>query len=299
MKYTLTDGELERYRTPCLVTSARSARRVARALGEGAIFNRAMQDFKDTREHTLVVNLPGNLARLLVIGGADSKTDADGFRKLATTAATAALRLPVTRAVVALDGVSVTGRGSEWKQLMLAQALSHGAYRYAKHKSKAPAPPTLNNVRLHVANKSKAKQAARLSNALDQGLKLTKDLGNEPPNVCNPTYLLKEARKLGRHPKVRVTSLDEKKMEAANMGAFLSVTRGTKTPAHMIIIRYNGTKASTPPISLVGKGITFDTGGISIKPPGAMDEMKFDMCGAAAVLGRPRPRSRPSCRSTW
>jgi len=169
--------------------------------------------------------------------------------------------------------------------MAIMQVFSHVAYCYAKHKSKPAKAPSLTAVRLHVSNKAKTGPATRLGNALDQGLAFTKDLGNEPPNICNPTYLLRESRKLAKHPKVKVTNLDERKMEAANMGAFLSVTRGTKTPAHMIVIRYNGAKASQAPIALVGKGITFDTGGISLKPPGAMDEMKFDMCGAAAVLG--------------
>ena len=116
-------------------------------------------------------------------------------------------------------------------------------------------------------------------------MKFARDLGNEPPNVCNPNYLLKEARKLGRADNVSVSNLTEKRMTELGMGAFMAVSQGSVTPGQMIIIRYNGGKKSDAPIALVGKGITFDTGGISLKPPPAMDEMKFDMCGAAAVLG--------------
>jgi leucyl aminopeptidase len=114
---------------------------------------------------------------------------------------------------------------------------------------------------------------------------LAKDLGNEPPNVCTPTYLLGEARKMARAKDVSLTALDEKKMLSLGMGAFMSVSQGSDQPGKMIILRYNGGKKNDAPIALVGKGITFDTGGISMKPPPAMDEMKFDMCGAAAVLG--------------
>jgi len=285
MKYSLTDGGLDELRTPCLVTSLKNARRVARALGEQTLLARASQDFKDSVDQSLVVNLAGKVARLLIIGGADDAMSVDQFRKLINAAALAVLKLPIKQAVVALDATRVKGKTRDWKLQSLMHALSHHAYRYGKHKSKPAAAPSLTTVRLHVANKKDAAKIARHGNALDVGLAFCRDLGNEPPNVCNPTYLLKEAKKLGRHPKVSVTSLDEKKMTAKNMGAFLSVSQGSVTPGHMIVIQYNGGKKSTPPIALVGKGITFDTGGISLKPPAAMDEMKYDMCGAAAVLG--------------
>jgi leucyl aminopeptidase len=116
-------------------------------------------------------------------------------------------------------------------------------------------------------------------------LTLAKDLGNEPSNVCTPTYLLNQARKMARSKEVTLTALDEKKMLSLGMGAFMSVSQGSDQPGKMIILRYNGGKKDEAPIALVGKGITFDTGGISLKPPPGMDEMKFDMCGAAAVLG--------------
>jgi leucyl aminopeptidase len=128
-------------------------------------------------------------------------------------------------------------------------------------------------------------RAVREANALQLGLDLARDLGNQPPNVCNPSYLLREARKLARLDKVRVSALDEKRMGELGMGAFLSVTAGTDTPGRMIIAQYQGGKRDDSPIVLVGKGITFDTGGISLKPGANMDEMKFDMCGAASVLG--------------
>ena len=125
----------------------------------------------------------------------------------------------------------------------------------------------------------------KMGNALDAGLQLAKDLGNEPPNICNPNYLLAQARKLGRAGNVKVSQLDEKKMTELGMGAFMAVSQGSDQPGRMIIIQYSGGKKGDAPVALVGKGITFDTGGISLKPPPGMDEMKFDMCGAASVLG--------------
>jgi leucyl aminopeptidase len=285
MKYSLNDGSLHDLRTPCLMVSLKAAKRVARELGEAKLFSRASQDFKDKLEQNLTVHLSGNIARLVVLGGADATLQSDEFRKLAKTAATVLAKTPVKQGVIALDTCRVTGKKSDWKLLTLMHAVSYSAYSFNKHKSKPGDPPSITNVRLHVSDKKAAGNVIKQGNALDAGLGFARDLGNEPPNICNPTYLLKEARKLGRHPKVTVTSLDEKKMAGANMGAFLAVSQGSDTPGHMIIIRYNGTKQSEAPIALVGKGITFDTGGISLKPPPAMDEMKYDMCGAAAVLG--------------
>ena len=287
MKYSLTDGPLESLRTPCLVVSKKHGERVARALGHRDIFSRATQDFKDAAEQSVCVNLPGAVARLLVVGGADDAKDADAYRKVAAGAAQALLKLPIKAAVVALD-TRVSGKRTEWKLRTLMHALSYHAYRYGKHKSKPAAPPTVTGVRLHVAERKSAGNAVKLGNALDAGLGFARDLGNEPPNVCNPAYLLREARKLGKNDNVSVSQLDERKMRELGMGAFMAVSQGSDAPGHMIIVRYNGGKRGEAPIALVGKGITFDTGGISLKPPAAMDEMKFDMCGAATVLGATR-----------
>lgn len=285
MKYSLTEGTLHDLRTPCLVVSLKTARRISRALGAADTLKIATQDFKDIAEQTLTVNLTGPIARLLVVGGADLQLEADSFRKLTNNLAQNLLKLPVKQAVIALDATRVKSKHTDWKLRTLMHAVSYSAYRYGKHKSKPDTPPSLNAVRLFVPDKKSLSQTIRQGNALDAGLAFSRDLGNEPPNVCNPTYLLKQARKLAKHPNVTVSSLDEKKMAALNMGAFLAVSKGSTTPGHMIVIRYNGAKKSDAPIALVGKGITFDTGGISLKPPAAMDEMKFDMCGAASVLG--------------
>lgn len=133
---------------------------------------------------------------------------------------------------------------------------------------------------------AKAMQAAVLQGkALVEGMNLAKDLGNLPPNVCTPTYLAKTAQGLMKKTKLKVELLTKKQMEALGMGSFLSVAQGSETPPQFIIMRHNGGKAGEAPTVLVGKGITFDTGGISLKPGEAMDEMKYDMCGAASVVG--------------
>ena len=113
-----------------------------------------------------------------------------------------------------------------------------------------------------------------------------RDLANQPANVCTPTYLANAARNLAReHRKIRVRVLNEAECRRLKMGSFLSVTAGTDEPAKLIVLEYTAATRGEAPMALVGKGVTFDTGGISLKPPPAMDEMKFDMSGAASVLG--------------
>jgi len=129
------------------------------------------------------------------------------------------------------------------------------------------------------------KAAVEQGIAMVEGMNLAKDLGNLPPNICTPTYLGKAAQGLSKKTNLKVEVLGLKQIEALGMGSFLSVAKGSDTPPQFIVMRHQGGKAGEAPIVLVGKGITFDTGGISLKPGEAMDEMKYDMCGAASVIG--------------
>ena len=129
------------------------------------------------------------------------------------------------------------------------------------------------------------KSAIAEGSALVEGMNLAKDLGNLPPNICSPTYLGKTAQGLSKKTDLKVEVLGLKQIEALGMGSFLAVAKGSDTPPQFIVMRHQGGKAGEAPIVLVGKGITFDTGGISLKPGEAMDEMKYDMCGAASVIG--------------
>ena len=129
------------------------------------------------------------------------------------------------------------------------------------------------------------KDAVTQGVAMVEGMNLAKDLGNLPPNICTPTYLGKTAQSLSKKTSLKVEVLGLKQIEALGMGSFLSVAKGSDTPPQFIVMRHQGVKTGEAPIVLVGKGITFDTGGISLKPGEAMDEMKYDMCGAASVIG--------------
>ncbi|RBH33981.1 leucyl aminopeptidase, partial [Pseudomonas sp. MWU13-2860] len=122
--------------------------------------------------------------------------------------------------------------------------------------------------------------------AIANGMAFTRTLGNLPPNICHPTFLGEQAKNLGKEFKdLKVEVLDEKKIKALGMGSFYAVGQGSAQPPRLIVMQYNGGKKSEKPYALVGKGITFDTGGISLKPGAGMDEMKYDMGGAASVFG--------------
>ena len=131
-----------------------------------------------------------------------------------------------------------------------------------------------------------ANRALAHGEAIASGSRLAKDLANLPGNICTPTYLAEQAQALGRgQRKLTVSVLTEKQMEKLGMGSLLSVSRGSREPAKLIVLNYKGGKSGSKPVALVGKGLTFDAGGISIKPAANMDEMKYDMCGGASVLG--------------
>jgi leucyl aminopeptidase len=286
MNYSAANSDLAALRTPCLGTSLAVAKRLAKATGNTATRNRAITDFKDQIGESLTVNLDGPVARVVIMGGAEECSPTQ-YRKLATLLAQKLAAMNIAQAAVHLLSTKIKSHNTAWKAQALMQALSHASYRFNHYKSKPKQPVALKRVRLLAGQgDQKALRAAiKLGNALDAGLALAKDLGNEPSNVCTPTYLLGQARKIARSKDVSLTALDEKKMLSLGMGAFMSVSQGSDQPGKMIILRYNAGKKADAPIALVGKGITFDTGGISLKPPPAMDEMKFDMCGAAAVLG--------------
>jgi leucyl aminopeptidase len=180
------------------------------------------------------------------------------------------------------------GKDTAWVIKQAVFTAAEQAFRADGMKSKPSKMATLKNIVFATLDKP----TAALKTLLDQtaatarGMALTKELGNLPGNICTPTYLAAKALALGKeHKSIKTTVLDEKAMQKLGMGSFLSVTRGSEQPAKLITLEYYGAARTQKPIVLVGKGITFDSGGISLKPGPEMDEMKYDMCGAASVLG--------------
>jgi leucyl aminopeptidase len=291
MKYSTKTGRLDAVHADCLITSAHTARSVAHALRIDDYLEACSHDFIDKPGRTLLITLPKSapLRRMLIAGiGSDELTQAD-FRKVIAAIGTALKSAPITDAVLGLESFKVTGYDGYQKARVALALLTAQLYRFAAQKQpQDDSPPAqIKRLAVHCDQRSRAgtARAVKHAQALDDGMTFARDLGNQPPNICNPTYLAREAKRLARNDGVRVKVLDEREIQALGMGAFMSVTQGSATSGKLIIVEYRGAAAKAPPIVLVGKGITFDTGGISLKPPAAMDEMKFDMCGAAAVLG--------------
>ncbi len=190
-------------------------------------------------------------------------------------------------AALYLTDVAVQGRDMAWNIQQTVLLATESVYRSDKLKSKPADAPTLRKLLLACTDKpgSANKQVLARAIAVAHGMKLTKDLANLPGNVCTPTYLAEQAKSLGKHYKFDVEVLEESDMDKLGMHSLLSVARGSRQPAKLISLNYHGGDKKQKPIVLVGKGITFDSGGISLKPGAEMDEMKYDMCGAATVLG--------------
>ena len=179
------------------------------------------------------------------------------------------------------------GEGSAEHAEALVAAASEATYVYRHTKPGAPAAPALARITLlcdKICTKPVTQGLAR-GQAIAAGVTLARELANRPGNHCTPTFLGEQAKKLGKEFGLKLEVLDRKAIEKLGMGAFLAVAQGSAEHPRFIVAQYHGAPKTRPPIVLVGKGITFDTGGISIKPAAEMDEMKFDMGGAASVLG--------------
>jgi leucyl aminopeptidase len=292
VKYSTRRGDLDALATDCLVLPLAAARRAARRLGMTDYLTSATADFKDEPGTVQLVALPGGSKprRLLIVGTGGAGVSGGDFRKLLNAVGGALKQAALKEAVIDIDAIKVTDFDAYRKTRVALAALSGQLYWYDEMKSKVDGAGRIGRLAVRTDGRSGAaiRRAVRHAKALDEGLRLARDLGNTPPNVCNPAYLARAARRLGGSTDVTVRVVDERQIEKLGMGAFMSVTRGSDTPGKLIVVEYRGGKASAQPVVLIGKGITFDTGGISLKPGAAMDEMKFDMCGAATVLGATR-----------
>jgi len=240
--------------------------------------------------NTLMLHNVANIAaeRVLLVGlGKAAELTAKPFLD-ALRATFAALQKTASKdAALFLTDIAVKGRDEDWKIRQTVLAAAESDYRCDQLKSKPADAPTLRKILLGTAEKpaATAKTALDQAVAVARGMKLTKDLGNLPGNLCTPTYLADQAKAIASKHKLKATVLEEKDMRKLGMHSLLSVALGSRQPAKLITLEYYGGGKKQKPVVLVGKGITFDSGGISLKPGAEMDEMKYDMCGAASVLG--------------
>ena len=297
MEFPVKGGRPENLRTDCLVVAVdprdggRSPSALEAVLGASVRRLIAEKDLGANAGQTCMLYGPAGLKAervLLVSTGSGKALSAAELRKVLRGALSALTSTRLTQAALELGGF--TDRGATLEQTA-AEAVSiaiHESYRFDQYIGEKPETNRIARLALHTQTSQRAavRRAAAGSAAIANGANYARTLGNLPGNVCTPTYLADEARALARkHASIRVRVVEEKQMRALGMGSFLSVSAGSDQPAKLIAIEYSGGKAKARPRMIVGKGITFDSGGISLKPGAAMDEMKFDMCGAASVLG--------------
>ncbi len=297
MEFSIKQGSPEKLKSGCIAVGvfeggklSASARAIDMAAKHALSDLIARGDMTGKASSTLLLHkLPGVAAeRVLLVGlgkasELNNKTSVEILR--ATFTALNATAAKDAALYIVDDGV---GKDAAWVVKQAVFAAAEQAFRADGMKSKPAKAAALK----HITFATLDKPSAALKNVLDQaaatarGMELTKTLGNLPANVCTPTYLAAKALALGKaHKSIKTTVLEEKDMQKLGMGSLLSVTRGSEQPAKLITMEYHGADKKQKPVVLVGKGITFDTGGISLKPGADMDEMKYDMCGAASVLG--------------
>ncbi len=296
MEFSIKNGNPEKQRTDCVIVGVFEGQKLTdSAKSIDLLANKALSavlkngDMEGKLNSTLVLhNIPEiTPKRVLLVGlGKPAEFTEKQYRQ-AVRAAIKALPKGVADASVYLPEIAINNASIASKVSHLVEVTMDATYQVNAIKSKKPEPKVLTKIAIHVekADNQQAEVALKQGLAISAGVGLAKDLGNLPPNICTPTYLGEQAKKLAKQYGFKVEVLEKKEIEKLGMGSFLGVAQGSVEPPRFIVLQHLKGKKTQKPTVLVGKGITFDTGGISLKPGSEMDEMKYDMCGAASVLG--------------
>lgn len=300
MQFGTRLGHPEKTRTQCVIVGVfennqlSDSARVLDKASSGAIRKVLSRgDMKGkTGETVLLHDVDGiNAQRILLVGLGNAETsDTPQYIKALDSAIGVLKGTPAKNALCCLLEGEAGGKDLYWKARRIVERFEEGVYRFVDMKGKPPETTTsLETIDVFIPSKDEQDTvAAGLDDgmAVALGIKTAKDLGNTPGNVCHPTYLAEKAKQIAKQYKsISATVLDETDMEKLGMGAFLAVSVGSEQPGKLIIMEHKGGDPKEAPHVLVGKGITFDTGGISLKPGAGMQEMIWDMCGAASVFG--------------
>ncbi len=299
MKFTIKSEKPATVKTGCVILGVFEHRKLSRAATEfdkstRGLLKKLLQngEMDGKSEQTLMVHYPAgaNCERVLLTGcGKADEFDSRTYNKAVASATRAVNQSGATDAVSYLAELDVTDRDSYGKVKSLAEITRSSLYTPDQLKSKKDKnshPLRRMGINMAAGEGRIARKALIDGIAIADGVELARTLGDLPANICTPSYLASQARKLGKTCSyLKVSVMDEAGMKKLGMGSLLSVSRGSREPAKLITLEYKGGNTGDKPVVLVGKGVTFDSGGISIKPSPTMDEMKYDMCGAASVLG--------------
>lgn len=299
MDFAIKLGAPEKSRGACIVVGIFESRKLSEPAkilddtSKGYISNILRQGDMEGKANTtlLLHNVPDIPAkRVMLVGLGKEKDFNDRAYQLAVSTTFRALhQTGAADAALFLTEIPLKQRNVAWKITQTAIIAAESTYRFDRLKSKPEKEHVvLSKAALYVSDQASlsiGEKALQQGLAIARGISVAKDLGNLAPNICTPTYLAEQATEMAKTYKLKVSVLGQKEMEKLGMGAFLAVARGSHQPAKLIVLEYRGMAKMDKPIVLVGKGVTFDTGGISLKPAAEMDEMKFDMSGAGSVLG--------------
>jgi len=299
MEFGVKSVHPEKQRTHCIIVGVFEGRRLSPLAEQldtlsGGYLNNLLRkgDLDGKIGQTLLLHAVPNLIceRVLLVGcGREKELNDKEFRDITKKMFSALTQTGAQEAMSFLTELNIKGRDIHWKIKTSVEIISDASYSFDEYKSKKEKERRpLRKIIFCVLNRKElsiAERAIQEGQAVANAVKIAKDLGNTPPNICTPSFLAKEAEQLAsKFSTISTAILDEKDIAALKMGSFLSVGQGSKNPPRLITLEYRGRKDKRKPICLVGKGITFDTGGNSLKTPLNMIGMKFDMCGAAAVL---------------
>jgi leucyl aminopeptidase len=296
MEFSIKTGNPEKQRVDCVIVGVFEGRKLSDAAKIlDTVSNKAISailkngDMDGKLNTTLVLHHVTEIAaqRVLLVGlGKHAEFNERNYRQ-AIRSAIKALPKGVAGASIFLSELDIKKSDIHSKVAQMVEVVMDTTYQVNAIKAKKAEPKALNKIAIHVAKSEniQAEAAIKYGLALSTGVSFAKDLGNLPPNICTPTYLGEQAKKLAKTYGFKVEVLDKAQIEKLGMGSFLGVAQGSVEPPRLIVLQHLKGKKTQKPVVLVGKGITFDTGGISLKPGADMDEMKYDMCGAASVLG--------------
>ncbi len=299
MKFNLDTTDITKLRTDCIVIGiyekgelAPSATKIDE-ISQGHLSKIIQHDDFQGKigQSLLLYQVPYlNIPRVLLVGcGKNEQISVRDYKRIIQCSMKALSSAKIKHITSCLTEIEVEKHHLTWKIKHAVESIADATYKFDHFKSKNEPRLQVDEISLHLP-KQHATPACEA--ALDQalsiasGIELTKNLANTPSNICTPSYLAREAKKLAKEYKsITVKVLEEDAMKKLGMNAFLAVAKGSENDAKLICLAYKGPGKKQAPVALIGKGITFDTGGISLKPADSMVGMKYDMCGAATVLG--------------
>ncbi|HKV71937.1 MAG TPA: leucyl aminopeptidase [Gemmatimonadales bacterium] len=296
MNSSVVTTPLASLETPLLAVIVTSGNALSPALADldratGGTLARAWStgDYKGKRDETALFYGTGNVQRVLLVGaGKAAEVNRSGLRRAAAVAGKRARAIGVPKFAISVTPEARSNVPARDVGQVLIEGASHGSWAFTEMKKPAEEPRVEVDAVVLVANAAEQKEieAGRaVGAAIAEGARFTRWLQMLPGNTCTPSFLAEQARGVAKKNGQVVTTMDLAAIKREGMGALLAVSQGSAEEPRFIVLEYQGGTKGAPPVVLVGKGVTFDSGGISIKPAANMEEMKYDMSGAAAVLG--------------